>query len=334
MGAGDRFNCVMVRRDTSGQVACGVEKIEPGDLPQGDVLIRVAASSLNYKDALTCQGHPGIVKSLPHIPGIDCAGQVVESNSAAFTGNEPVLVTGYGLGTEHWGGWSEYVRVPADWIVRLPPGLSAEEAMTYGTAGFTAAQCIERILSHGVNTEDGEIVVTGATGGVGSLTVALLSKLGYHVVAISGKPELADFLQHLGAKRVLPREAVDDRSPRPMLSSRWSAAVDTVGGAVLTTLLRSTAYRGCVTACGLVAGDELPTTVYPFLLRGITLYGIDSAKCPHEPRLEIWRKLSGEWKLDCLDFVRRRVGLGGLIAMVEEMLAGKSHGRVVVTPSL
>ncbi|HEX6962720.1 MAG TPA: YhdH/YhfP family quinone oxidoreductase [Lacipirellula sp.] len=332
MTAAARFHCVIVRRDDAGDVSYGAEQISQGDLPPGEVLIRVTASSLNYKDALACRGHPGVVKSLPHIPGIDCAGQVVESDSPDFVLNDPVLVTGYGLGAEHWGGWSAYVRVPANWIVRLPAGLTAEDAMTYGTAGFTAAQCVERIINHGVKPDDGEIIVTGATGGVGCLAVALLAKLGYRVVAITGKPRQADLLKRLGAERVLPRNEVDDRSERPMLSTRWAAAIDAVGGNVLHTLLRSTAYRGCVAACGLVAGDQLPTTVYPFLLRGITLYGIDSAKCPYEPRLEIWRKLSSEWKLDCLDLVRREVDFRGLPAAVEEMLAGKSHGRVVVRP--
>lgn len=323
----------MVRRNAAGAVACGVEQLTIDDLPPGEVLIQVSASSLNYKDALACRAHEGIVKSLPHVPGIDCAGRVVESTSPDYCPSDPVLVTGFELGSGQWGGFSEYVRVPAVWIVRLPADLTADDAMTYGTAGFTAAQCIERIVNHGVTPADGEIVVTGATGGVGSLAVALLAKLGYTVAAVTGKPEQAPLLHELGAKSILARDEVDDATDRPLLKGRWAAAVDTVGGNVLATLLRSTAYRGCVTACGLVAGDQLPLTVYPFLLRGVTLYGIDSAKCPREPRLEIWRRLATEWKLEHLERLRREITLGQVPAAVDAMLAGTLYGRTLVRPT-
>jgi len=331
MPAFDSFPCLMVRRGADG-ATCGVEEATVDQLPPGEVLIQVAASSLNYKDALACRAHPGIVKTLPHVPGIDCVGRVAESSSPEYCPSDPVLVTGYGLGSEQWGGFAGYVRAPADWIVRLPAELTPEDAMTYGTAGFAAAQCVQRIVDHGIEPSDGEIVVTGATGGVGCVAVALLAKLGFSVAAVTGKPEHADTLRRLGAKTILPREEVDETSDRPMLSSRWAAAVDTVGGNVLATLLRTTRYRGCVAACGLVAGDQLPTTVYPFLLRGITLYGIDSANCPREPRLEIWRRLSFEWKLD-LSAVRREITLSETPAAVEEMLASRSFGRVLVRPT-
>lgn len=327
------FPCLMVRRDAAGAVTCGVEQLTVDDLPAGEVLIQVAASSLNYKDALACRAHEGIVKSLPHVPGIDCAGRVVESNNADYCPSDPVLVTGYELGSGQWGGFSEYVRVPAEWIVRLPAELTADEAMTYGTAGFTAAQCVERIVNHGVTPADGEIVVTGSTGGVGSLAVALLAKLGYTVAAVTGKPEQALLLRELGATSILTRDEANDATDRPLLKGRWAAAVDTVGGKVLATLLRSTAYRGCVTACGLVGGDQLPLTVYPFLLRGVTLYGIDSAKCPREPRLEIWRRLATEWKLEGLERLRREITLGQVPAAVDAMLAGTLHGRTLVRPT-
>lgn len=322
----------MVRRRADGAVACAVEETAVDQLPPGDVLIQVTASSLNYKDALACRAHEGIVKSLPHVPGIDCAGRVVASGSPDYRPGDAVLVTGYELGSGQWGGFAEYVRVPAEWVVRLPAELTPDEAMTYGTAGFTAAQCVERIVAHGITPADGEIVVTGATGGVGCLAVALLAQLGYRVAAVTGKPEQTAMLTRLGAKTILTREEVNDDSDRPLLKSRWAAAVDTVGGNVLATLVRTVAYRGCITACGLVAGDELPLTVYPFLLRGVTLYGIDSAKCPREPRLEIWRRLATEWKLNDLEFLRREVTLSELPAAVEQMLAGKSHGRILVRP--
>lgn len=326
------FPCLMVRRGDDGAVACAVEQTTVDELPPGEVLIQVSASSLNYKDALACRAHEGIVRSLPHVPGIDCVGRVVESSAVEYCPSDPVLVTGYELGSGQWGGFAEFVRVPAAWVVRLPAELSPDEAMTYGTAGFTAAQCVQKIVDHGIAPSAGEIVVTGATGGVGCLAIALLAKLGYRVAAVTGKPELAPMLTRLGAQTILTREAVNDDSDRPLLNGRWAAAVDTVGGNVLATLVRTLDYRGCVTACGLVAGDQLPLTVYPFLLRGVTLYGIDSAKCPREPRLEIWRRLAAEWKLDDLEFLRREVTLSELPAAVEQMLAGKSHGRVLVRP--
>jgi acrylyl-CoA reductase (NADPH) len=334
MTAADAFPCILVRRLDGDEVRYGVASLTLDQLPAGDVLIEVSASSINYKDALACRAHAGVVKQLPHIPGIDCAGRVVESSSPEYKPGDSVLIAGYALGAEHWGGWSRYVRAPAEWIVRMPEGFAPDEAMTYGTAGFTAAQCVDRILNHGIRPDQGEIVVTGATGGVGCLAVALLAKLGFRIAAVTGKPEHAATLQKVGASSILPREEVDQPNDRPLLGSRWAAAVDTVGGNILNTLLRTAAYRGCVTACGLVAGDQLPATVYPFLLRGITLYGIDSAKCPREPRLEIWRKLSTEWKLTNLDLVRRDVTFRELPDAVEAMLAGKSFGRVLVRPTL
>ncbi|RIK72587.1 MAG: oxidoreductase [Planctomycetota bacterium] len=323
----------MVRRSAAGETACGVAEATIDQLPPGEVIIEVACSSLNYKDALACRAHPGIVRQLPHVPGIDCAGRVAESTSAEFLPSDPVLVTGYGLGADQWGGYARYVRVPAEWIVRLPPELTPEEAMTYGTAGFTAAQCLMAIEKHGIAPDRGEVVVTGATGGVGSIAVALLAKLGYRVVAVTGKPDAAHALQQLGAQRIIPRSDVDDSSNRPLLSARWAAAVDTVGGNILATLLRSTMHRGCVTACGLVAGEQLALTVHPFLLRGVALFGIDSAKCPRDQRLEVWRRLANPWKLD-LAAIRREITLAELPAAVETMLAGKSFGRVIVRPTV
>jgi putative YhdH/YhfP family quinone oxidoreductase len=333
MAIRDPFSCILVRRRAADGVTFGVDEAALDDLPPGDVLIQVEASSINYKDALACQAHPGVVKKLPHVPGIDAAGRVVRSETNDFDPGDPVLVTGYGLGAEQWGGWAEYIRVPAAWPVRLPAELSTDEAMTYGTAGFTAAQSVKAIVDHGVRPADGEIVVTGATGGVGCISVALLAKLGYRVAAVTGKPEHGELLRRLGAAEILGRETVDDTTDRPMLAGRWAAAIDTVGGNILGTLLRSVSYRGCVTACGLVAGDQLPATVYPFLLRGITLYGIDSAKCPREPRLEIWRRLAAQWKVD-LTAVRREITLSQTPQAVEEMLAGKSFGRVLVRPTV
>ncbi len=319
-------------QEVDGKVSANVERISTADLPPGDVLIRVAYSSLNYKDALATQAHPGVVRSLPHIPGIDCAGTVAESSSPNFNPGDEVLVTGYDLGAGHWGGFSEFVRVPADWIVPLPKGLTVRDAMIYGTAGFTAAQCVTAIVERGIEPERGPVVVTGATGGVGSLSVAILAKLGYEVEAVTGKAEHHDWLRKLGAKKMLGRDDVDDKTDRPLLAARWAAAVDTVGGNPLATLLRAVDYRGCVAACGLVAGMNFNTSVYPFILRGITLAGIDSAKCPRPERMQMWEKLSRAWKISQLDEIADEITFDELPDRVEKILAGKIVGRTIVAP--
>jgi acrylyl-CoA reductase (NADPH) len=322
----------MVRKDGEG-VAAAVEQISRDELPAGEVTIEVAYSSLNYKDALASQGHPGVVRSLPHVPGIDCAGTVVESASPKYRAGDHVLVTGYELGAGHWGGFSAFVRVPAEWIVPLPIGLTTREAMIYGTAGFTAAQCVTAIVDRGIGPERGEVVVTGATGGVGCLAVAILAKLGYQVAAVTGKAAQQDWLREIGGATILGRHELADSSDQPLLKSRWVAAIDTVGGVPLATIVRSLAYRGCVAACGLVAGTELPLSVYPFILRGVTLSGIDSAKCPRPQREEMWRKLSGPWRVDHLDRLAHEVTLDELPAKIAEILAGRGVGRTLVVPT-
>jgi acrylyl-CoA reductase (NADPH) len=333
MSASNEFPCLMVRRSESGIVSCAVERITVDDLPPGDVVIDVEYSSLNYKDALASQAHAGVVRKLPHVPGIDCAGVVAQSTDSRYPPGEAVLVTGYELGAPAWGGYSGKVRVSADWVVPLPVGLTPRQAMIYGTAGFTAAQCVMAIEQHGIKPDRGEVVVTGATGGVGSIAIAILAKLGYTVVAVSGKPEHSDLLKNLGAGRVIARDEVNNTTDTPLLPARWAAAVDTVGGNTLGTLIRSTDHRGCVAACGLVGGGELPLTVYPFILRGVTLHGIDSAKCPREPRLEVWKKLSGEWNVvEKLESLAREVTLSQLPQEITAMLAGKNYGRVLVRP--
>lgn len=326
----DTFRCYYVERDAAGRVRGGVRSVPVSDLPPGEVLIRVACSSLNYKDALAATGHPGVARSLPHVPGIDAAGAVVESSSAVFRPGDEVIVTGYELGAGQWGGWSELIRVPADWLVPRPASLTPVEAMSYGTAGFTAAQALTAIQHQGITPADGEVVVTGASGGVGCLAVGLLAKAGYRVVASSGKPQAAEMLMRMGASRIVGRDEVRDPSDRPLLSARWAAAVDNVGGQTLATVLKSLDQGGLVAACGLVGGHDLTTTVYPFLLRGIHLAGIASASCPMPQRREIWGKLAGEWKLPQLASVVRTVELAELPEKIAGMLAGNSLGRVVV----
>lgn len=326
----DEFACLMVRRDEDSVVSVAVERLTISDLPPGEVLIRVAYSSLNYKDALACQAHPGVVRQLPHVPGIDAAGQVAESMSPDFQTGDEVLVTGYDLGMTHWGGYSEYIRVPAKWVVAMPSGMTSETAMTYGTAGFTAAQCVSAIQHHGIHPDAGEVVVTGASGGVGSLSVALLAKLGYRVTAVTGKPAQASLLQQLGASQVIPREEVIDTSAKPLLRPRWAAAIDTVGGHILAILLRSIHHRGCVAACGLAAGHDLSLTVYPFILRGVTLSGIDSAQCPRDGRLQIWQHLATDWCVEELDVLTRKITLASVSREAQSMLAGQTFGRALV----
>jgi len=326
------FPAFIARKSADGQVTAGVERLTFGELPAGDVLIRVAYSSLNYKDALASQGHPGVVRTMPHVPGIDCAGTVDESTSPDYRPGDQVIVTGYDLGSGHWGGYAEFVRVPAEWIVPLPSGLTLRQTMIYGTAGFTAAQCVTAIVSHGIEPKRGPVVVTGSTGGVGSIAVAILAKLGYEVEAVTGKLEHHEWLRKLGAHTILGRDDVSDSSDRPLLRSRWAAAVDTVGGKPLAMILKSTEHRGCVAACGLVAGVEVPLTVYPFILRGVTLAGIDSANCPRPERLEMWKKLSGPWHISQLESLADEITLDELPDRIQKILAGRIVGRTIVVP--
>ncbi|RMF88123.1 MAG: acryloyl-CoA reductase [Nitrospinota bacterium] len=302
------------------------------DLPAGDVLIRVAYSSLNYKDALSATGHPGVTRKFPHIPGIDAAGTVVSSAVEQFRPGDEVLVTGYDLGSNTWGGYAQYIRVPADWVVPLPAGLSLYESMIYGTAGFTAALSVDAMEHNGLSPEKGEVLVTGATGGVGSIAVAILAKIGYRVAAVTGKTTEHDYLRRLGATTILSRDEVNDQSNRPLLSARWAGAVDTVGGNILATILKSTQQHGSVAACGLVAGAELPTTVYPFILRGVNLLGIDSVLCPMEKRRAIWARLASDWKPDHLEEIATTITLAGLQEKIQAILQGKVRGRIVVEP--
>lgn len=327
------FRCFLVEKDDAGAIRRGVQSRPWTALPAGDVLIRVVYSSLNYKDALAAQGHPGVVRKLPHVPGIDAAGIVAESTSPKFQVGQEVLITGYELGAGQWGGWAEYVRVPADWVVPLPLGLSLKEAMILGTAGFTAAQSVQALQLGSVNPDDGEIVVTGSTGGVGCLAVRLLARLGYNIVAVTGKPDLAPRLISWGAKRVISREDVVKDNAKPLLSVRWAGAIDTVGGQTLATIVRETQSYGVVAACGLVGGIELPLTVHPFILRGVTLAGIGSAGLPYDRRLEIWRKLSDLWRLDDLESLATTIGLVQIEQSVQQILHGQIVGRTVVDVS-
>ena len=299
------------------------------DLPDGEVLIRVNYSSLNYKDALSATGNKGVTRSYPHTPGIDAAGTVAESRTGAFIKGDPVLVTGFDLGMNTAGGFGQYVRVPADWVVPLPRGLSLKESMIYGTAGFTAGMSIH-FLTAGVKPADGPVLVTGATGGVGSVSVAVLAKLGYTVAAVTGKTSEAAFLRSIGADRIIDRAEAADTSGRPLLKGQWAGVVDTVGGQILATAIKSTHPWGTVTCCGNVASPDLPLTVFPFILRGVRLIGIDSQNCPMDIRHEVWRNLAGAWRIDVLNDLAREVTLDGLSENIDRILKGQQKGRVVV----
>lgn len=329
----ETFACYLVRKSGKDQIEASIERRPFAELPQGEVLVRVEFSSLNYKDALAAMGHPGVVRKFPHIPGIDAAGTVAASSTPQIKVGEKVIVTSYDLGSGRFGAWAEYIRVPADWVVPLPEGLSTEEAMVYGTAGFTAAQCVLALQEHHITPDKGDIVVTGATGGVGLFAVQFLAHLGYAVTAVSGKPDKKDWLLSMGAKNVIDRSEVSDDSGQPLLSARWAGAVDTVGGSTLATLLRATDRQGCVAACGLVGGADLSLTVYPFILRGITLVGIDSGwGCPMSLRREIWQHLAGDWKVSNLDQLSTKVSLQDLDPQIQAMLKGQHAGRTVVVP--
>jgi acrylyl-CoA reductase (NADPH) len=330
MNLPDTYKAYLATKDDENRANTSIVERGFNELPQGEVVIKVAYSSLNYKDALSASGNPGVTKIYPHVPGIDAAGVVVASKSDQFKVNDKVLVTGYDLGANTDGGYAEYIRVPADWIVPLPEKLTLKESMIYGTAGFTAAICVAQLQRNDVRPEQGEVVVSGASGGVGCIAVTILAKEGFHVVASTGKADAHDFLKILGATRVIGREEVNDQSGRPMLKSIWAGAVDTVGGNTLSTIVKSTKVQGSVAACGVVAGPKLDLTVFPFILRGVNLLGADSALWQMEPRRKLWHRLATDWKIDNLELISQTIRLEELDGYVAKILKGQIRGRTVV----
>ena len=324
------FRALVVRKNDDKTFTREVTERKINDLPEGQVLIRVRYSSLNFKDGLSCIGNPGVTRNYPHTPGIDASGEVAESSDSRFKEGDFVIVSGYNLGMDTSGGFGQYIRVPADWIEPLPEGLTIKEAAIYGVAGFTAALSVDALQKHGIGPEDGEVVVTGSTGGVGSVSVALLSHLGYNVVASTGKKEEREFLSGIGASQIISREEVNDESNKPLLSERWGGAIDSVGGNTLATLLKAVKRGGAIAATGLVASSELSTTVFPFILRGVSLLGIDSGYTPKKLRREIWKKLAGEWKFAKLQKLTIDCTLDQLDPEIDKILAGGQRGRVVV----
>ncbi len=299
------------------------------DLPAGELIIEVKYSSLNYKDALSATGNKGVTRKYPHTPGIDAAGVIVDSTTKLFNVGEQVTVTGFDLGMNTSGGFGQYVSVPALWATRLPQGLSLKDSMGHGTAGLTAALCIIRLMASGLNKDSGEVLVTGATGGVGSVAVAILGKLGYNVVAATGKASEHDFLKSLGATSIISREEANDTSGRPLQKPRWAGVIDTVGGNILATALKTAKYGGLVAACGNAMSPELNINVFPFILRGVSLLGVDSVEIPMRARQMAWTKLASEWSIDLGKLVTE-VGLESLNPKIDEILKGAVRGRVRV----
>lgn len=323
------FHALLARQDGD-QIVTAVETLEPADLPPGDVTIRVAYSSVNFKDALAVTPKGGVVREYPIVPGIDLAGEVIESQSQEFAPGDQVLAHGYDIGTGRHGGYAEIARVPADQVVRLG-ALSAQDAMAIGTAGFTAAMSVQALIARGITPGDGPILVTGATGGVGSVAIDLLAATGYTVVASTGKPDATDHLKQLGASEVIGRLPEDpDAKPRPLGRTKWAAAVDCVGGATLADVLSTISYGGAVAASGLTGGPALNTTVMPFILRGVALLGIDSVQLPIEPRRELWRRLGAALRPRHLAEVSHIVDVKDVVSVIDDVRAGRHSGRAVV----
>lgn len=307
-----------------------IKELPTHSLPDGDVLVSVAYSSLNYKDALAVTNRGKIVRRFPMVPGIDFSGTVVESKSSRFQPGDKVVLTGWGVGEDHWGGYAQLARVKSDWLLALPEGLTLKRAMSIGTAGLTAMFCVMVLEAHGVRPEKGEVLITGATGGVGSVVVMLLAGLGYRVVAVTGKSDAHEFLKSLGAREILDRGVLAARSDKPLESARWAGAIDNVGGEILAAVLRQMNRDGCVAAVGLAGGAELHTTVYPFILRGVSLVGVSSGSMPTERRRAAWLRLARELPLETLDQISQVARLEDVPALCEQMIAGKTRGRIVI----
>jgi acrylyl-CoA reductase (NADPH) len=320
----------LVLHEEGGKVVARIEAVDEDRLPPGEVTVAVECSTLNYKDGMILQGIGRLVHTYPHVPGIDFAGTVERSESREFAPGDPVILTGWRVGETHWGGYAEKARIKASHLVRRPESLSAYQAMAIGTAGLTAMLAVIALERHGLRPGSGDVLVTGATGGLGSIAVSLLSRLGHRVVGSTGRPELRDYLTGLGADDLIDRAALAAKSSRPLESERWAGAVDVVGGSTLATILTQLNYRASVAACGLAGGSDLPATVIPFLLRGVSLLGIDSVMCPREERIEAWQRLARDLPLDRLERMIHRVPLAAVPDLAPKILKGEVCGRTVV----
>jgi len=322
------FKGVLIEKDDAGYRA-SVKTLDEAQLPEGNVTVRVSHSTLNYKDGLAITGKGPVVRTFPMVPGIDLVGVVEDSTHPEYKAGDAVVLNGWGVGEVHWGGLAQKARLNGDWLVPLPAAFTPQQAMAIGTAGYTAMLCVLALERHGVQPGDGEILVTGAAGGVGSVAIAVLAKLGYTVVAATGRTQDADYLKALGAAEVVDR-ALFSSPGRPLGKERWAGAVDVVGSHVLANVCATTKYRGVVAACGLAAGMDLPATVAPFILRGVTLAGVDSVMCPRADRLLAWQRLASDLDLAKLGQISREVGLAEAIPLADSLLRGEVRGRIVV----
>ena len=325
----DIFRAVLQRKDGN-TVTTAIEELSASDLPDGDVTVAVDYSTINYKDGMVLKGTPGLVRNYPHVPGIDFSGTVTASDNPDYSAGDKVVLTGWRVGEAHWGGYGQMARVKGDWLVPLPDGLDGRQAMAIGTAGFTAMLAVMALEDHGLTPDRGDVLVTGAAGGVGSVAVAILGSLGYSVVAGTGRPETHDYLTRLGATAMISRQELETPPKGPLSSERWAGAIDNVGGPILGNLLASMMYHGSCAAVGLAASPKLQATVLPFLLRGVNLLGIDSVMCPKPRRLAAWARLAKELPIEKLEEISSVATLDDLPKLADDILAGKVKGRVII----
>lgn len=324
------FRALVVNKDEAGATHAAVTSLEIGDLPAGDVVVAVDYSTVNYKDGLCLGTGGGLVRSYPHVPGIDFAGTVESSDDARYAPGDKVVLTGWRVGETHWGGYAEKARVKADWLVPLPAGLTTKQAMAIGTAGFTAMLAILALEDHGLKPGNGPVLVTGAAGGVGSVAVALLAAAGYEVAAVTGRPETEGYLRALGATQIVPRETINETVKRPLESETWAGCIDAVGGPMMARVLGQLKYGGSIAAVGLAGGANLPASVVPFLLRGVNILGIDSVLIPYARRVAAWERIARDMPKDKLEAMISLHGLADLPQLGVEILAGKVKGRAVI----
>ena len=325
------FNALVVNKDEeSGKTSAAVEQISTDQLPEGNVVVNVEYSTVNYKDGLCIGPGGGLVREYPHVPGIDFAGTIESSDDPRYSAGDSVVLTGWRVGEVHWGGYAQKARVNADWLVPLPSGLSSRQAMAVGTAGFTAMLAVTALEDHGLQPDQGPVLVTGAAGGVGSVATAILANLGYEVAVVTGRPETEEYLRALGATQIVPREEINETVKRPLERETWAGCVDAVGGDMLARVLGQMKYGGSVSAVGLAGGAGLPTTVIPFLLRGVNLLGIDSVMQPYDNRLRAWERLAKDLPMDKLEAMIHPATLSDLPALGKDILKGQVKGRVVV----
>jgi acrylyl-CoA reductase (NADPH) len=322
------MKAILINKDDNGYSAA-LSDVDENDLPEGDVTVQVDYSTLNYKDSLAITGSSPVVRNFPMVPGIDLAGTVTDSSNADYSAGDKVVVNGWGVGEVHWGGLAQTARLKGDWLVPLPDAFTAKQAMGIGTAGYTAMLCVMALEANGVTPDQGEILVTGAAGGVGSVAISLLAKLGYTVIASTGRASEADYLKGLGATDLIDRNDLSEAG-RPMAKERWAGAVDAVGSHTLANICASLKYGGTVAACGLAQGFDLPATVMPFILRSVTLAGVDSVYCPRPRRIEAWNRLAKDLDIGHIEMMISEINLGDAVATAADQMAGKTRGRVVV----